>query len=127
MQPKYYAEAFDAALLSGVAGEVASKNLVTVATRRGHKHLLPGIMRAIERRIKRREHDATVTVTSALPLTEEELQSELERAGFAHHNAHVIRRVDESLVSGAVVRKGTHRVDASGKRLLLGIYSRLVA
>jgi F0F1-type ATP synthase delta subunit len=127
MNPKIYAEAFDAALLGGLSPEVASQNLVRVATARGHKHLLPAILRACEARMKKKEEATTVSVTSATPLSEEELAFELDRAGFAHHNTRVIRQVDESLVSGSIVRKGSMRVDVSGKRLLLNIYHKLIA
>ena len=126
MQAKYYAEAFDAALASGTIPEVASQNLVTVATRRGQKHLLPAIARAISARVARREAAKVLTVTSALPLSEEELGIEISRADIGHYD-HVVRHVDETLVSGSIVQKGALRVDASGKTLLLNIYKKLVA
>lgn len=126
MQPKLYAAAFDAAIGAGISPEEASANLVATAKRRGHKHLLSAILRACENSSKKAERARTVTVTSAAPLSEEALQGMIARANVGHFD-HVVRRVDESLVSGSIIQKGSTRVDASGKKLLLDIYNKLTA
>lgn len=92
----------------------------------GHTHLLPKIVRCYERIVLREARNSTIEVTSAKTLSEEAVLALLKKDPFknvltAAHKK-VIRKTDDTLVGGVVVRTGAMRIDASYKRVLLDLY-----
>lgn len=97
--------------------------------RNGHAHMLPKILRSFERLLVKKDREATIEVTSATPLSEKDVAELLKKAPFKNvlspgHRT-VVRKVDETITGGVVVRTSMMRVDASYKRMLLELYQKI--
>ena len=97
--------------------------------RNGHAHMFPKILRSYERLLARKQKQATIEVTSATPISEKDVAELLKKAPFKNvlSSAHrtVVRKVDETITGGVVVRTSMMRVDASYKRMLLELYQKI--
>lgn len=97
--------------------------------RNGHAHMLPKILRSFERLLVKKDREATIEVTSATPLSEKDVAELLKKAPFKNvlSSGHrtVVRKVDETITGGVVVRTSMMRVDASYKRMLLELYQKI--
>lgn len=95
----------------------------------GHRHLFPKIIKAFERIEARRVKESTIEVTSAHPLSDDDVSSILKKEPFKHalssKHRKVVRKIDSTIVGGIVVCTGTLRVDASYKRMLLDLYQKM--
>ena len=130
MRASYYAQAFHelAAAQKIDAGKLVKQFVETVAGN-GHAHLLPKIVRSLERIEKREEKKETIEVTSAKELSTARVAELLKKDPFkrALSSTHkkVVRKIDETLVGGEVVRTGSLKIDASHKRSLIELYQHI--
>lgn len=97
----------------------------------GDAHQLPRIMRAYEKLMAKTEKQKTIEVVSAKELSESDVAKLLKTDSFkkllSPEHKKVSRRVDETLVGGAIVSVSGTRVDASYKRTLLDLYQSIVS
>lgn len=132
MRASYYAKALREIEVSGkIPEDKLVDHFLRTLTQNGHAHMLPKIVRSYERIRNNEEAQSTVEVTSASPMTEQDVQALLKKDPFrnvltASHKK-VIRKTDTTLIGGAVVRSGTTRYDASYKRMLLELYQSLIS
>jgi F-type H+-transporting ATPase subunit delta len=132
MRASTYAQAFhELAATEKIEGEKLVKQFVATVLGNGHAHLLPKIVRVLDRIEKRTEDQATIEVTSATALSPEKVAQLLKREPFKHalSAAHkkVVRKVDATLIGGAVVRTGAQKIDASYKSSLITLYQSLIS
>lgn len=132
MRASHYAQAFhDLATASKMEEGVLARQFVATVAQNGHTHLLRKILRSIERMVRREEKQYTIEVTSAKELSQEEVGALLKKEPFKHalSSAHkkVLRKTDETLIGGSVVRTSTTKVDGSSKRALLDLYQSLIS
>ncbi len=131
MRASTYVQTLEHILASEQIPEDLAERFVNVLRTNGHTHLLPKILRQLARRTARRSLGATITVTSATPLTEKEVQALLqqsqEKALIGPQHKRVDRIVDPTLISGTVVRTRAGCVDRSAKSQLLELYHSLIA
>jgi F-type H+-transporting ATPase subunit delta len=100
--------------VAGAAGDDAARNFVRLLAENRRLALLPGIAEQFAALRADVEQTVDVTVTSALPLTDE--QGEKLRAALARRLGRTVRlqaEVDPALIGGAVVRAGDFVVDGS--------------
>jgi F-type H+-transporting ATPase subunit delta len=127
MRASTYAKALREVLRSRTHDEdVLVEHFVATVRANGHEYLLPSIVKAFGRLAEKEVRNETIEVTSAHPLSEDDVVGVLKRPEYrdlltASHRR-VARKVDESIVGGVVVRAGSRRVDGSYKRALLDIY-----
>ena len=132
MQARHYAQAlYDLSASREMEEGKLVKQFVRTVQANGHAHLIPKILRSFERLQTREERKQTIEVQSARILSQEEGHKLLKREPFkqaisASHKK-VIRKTDDTLVGGAVVRAGGVRVDASHKRALVDLYQSLIS
>jgi F-type H+-transporting ATPase subunit delta len=89
-------------------------NLITLLVRRGRIELLPQVAQAFARLDDARQEITHATVTSAAPLTPDEVQAltqRLEQSSGGRISLDV--QVDPSLLGGLVVRVGDRLIDGS--------------
>ena len=127
MRASHYAQAFHELTLTPKMEEGALvKQFVATVAENGHAHLLPKIVRSLERIHRREEKRETIEVTSSKELSPGEVSELLKHEPFKHalspSHKKVVRKVDETLVGGTLVRTGALRIDASYKRALLELY-----
>jgi F-type H+-transporting ATPase subunit delta len=105
-------EAFVAKALPDVS--VEAMNLVRVLLRRGRFHLAPQISNHFQNLLNEHQGIATAEVTSAIPLTKQEVRA-LERRLSALTGRQVVVElaVDPSIIGGIVARIGDQLIDAS--------------
>ncbi len=106
------------------------KNFFGTLKINGHQHLIQKILRSFERRNAKEEARTTITITSAHDLSDTEVQNLLKREPYknlltAKHKK-VLKTVDETLITGSVVRSKGTRADGSGKRLLWDFYQSFI-
>lgn len=132
MKASYYAKALREIEVSGKIPEqkLVDQFLATL-TENGHAHMLRKILRSYERIRNKDEAEGTIAITSAKQLSEQEVQSLLKKEPFSNvltaSHKKVIRKTDDTLIGGVVVRSGTTRYDASYKRMLLELYQSLIS
>ena len=100
--------------LAGAGADEQARNFVRLLAENRRLALLPGISEQFDALRAEVEHTVDVTVTSALPLTDE--QGEKLRAALAKRLGRTVRlqaQVDPALIGGAVVRAGDFVVDGS--------------
>lgn len=127
MRASTYAKALREVLRSRILDEdVAIEHFVATVRANGHEYLLPNIVKTFERLAEKEVRSETIEVTSAYPLSEDEVVGVLKqpehRELLTASHRRVARRVDDSVIGGVVVRAGSRRVDGSYKRALLDIY-----
>ena len=131
MRASWYAKAFFDLANSKTMGEEQLINHFTkTVTENGHAFMFPQILRSLKRIQEREEQKTTIEITSVAPISENEIGTILKHRYFKHavspFHKRVIRKTDETLVGGTVVRTGTLRVDTSYKRALLDLYTNVV-
>lgn len=132
MRAIYYAQAFyELATAEKREDSKLVEHFVATVARNGHAHLLPQIMRSLEQILRREEKKATIEVVSAKEMTPVQVGTLLKQDLFKHAlsplHKKVLRKTDETLVGGTVVRTGALRIDASYKRALLELYQSLIS
>jgi F0F1-type ATP synthase delta subunit len=132
MRASSYAQALHELTVAGIEDDgKLVKQFVATVERNGHAHLLPQIVRGLERIERREEKKATIEVSSATALSPEKVAQLLKRDPFKHAlsatHKKVVRKVDATLVGGAVVRTGSQKIDASHKRALIELYQSLIS
>ena len=130
MRPSSYAKALFAVAGEGTLSEekLLEHFLGTLRTN-GHVHMLPRVLRAYERILAKHTKKETIEVTTATELSQTEVATLLRKEPFANVlttlHKRVERKVDSSVVGGAIVRTSGTRIDASYKRKLLDLYQSL--
>ena len=110
--------------LAGVPPQVL--NLALILLRRTRTTLGPGIAEAYQEIIDETSGISHATVTTAVPLTEDELGTVKKRlAELAGGEVVVQTEVDENIIGGIVVRIGDRLIDGSTKSRLLALKRRL--
>lgn len=118
-----YAAAVQSLLESGVDVERVVQGLMRTLTQKGHRRLLPGILRALE--VYEAERMRTATATLTVARDEDAARFKDEIAATAHElgaSAPYDTEVDERIIGGYIFRSGTHELDASYRRSLLSLY-----
>jgi len=107
---------------------VEAKNLVKILLRRGRFSLAPQIADHFDRLLNDYRGIAVAEVTSAIPLTPEEL-SAVERRLSAMTGRQVLveTNVDQSIIGGIVARIGDQLIDASVRGRLMSLKKRLAS
>lgn len=107
------------------------KNFVDTVIANGHTYLFPRIVRSFARKIAREEAKETITVSSAKELSQNDVAALLKREPYKHalspKHRKVVRKTDETLIGGVVVRTGVLRLDSSYKRALQDLYHSLTS
>ena len=132
MRASHYAKAlFDLTENGKITDAVLVERVVATATANGHAHLLPKIARSFERIVAQEEKRRTIVVTGATALSQEDVIKLLKREPYSRalsaDHKKVVRKTDDTLVGGVVVRAGSLRVDGSYKRALLDLYQSLIS
>lgn len=130
MRASWYAQALYEVLLSHKGDEnKLLGNFRETVVRNGHAHMLPKIIRSFERIEAKKQKEARIEVTSATALSEKEVSELLKKSPFKNalsiSHRSVVRKVDETITGGVVVRTSTMRIDASHKRMLLDLYKKI--
>jgi F0F1-type ATP synthase delta subunit len=131
MRASYYAQAlYDLALTEKGGEEKLIRQFVETVAGNGHAHMLPKILKSYERIANKEARKSTIEVTSAAPLSEENVLLLLKKEPFKNvltvSHKKVVRKTDDTLVGGVVVRTGAMRIDASYKRMLLDLYQETI-
>lgn len=130
MRASWYSQALYEVLASHKGDEEKLlKQFKETVIRNGHAHMFSKILRSYERLLAKKQKEATIEVTSATPLSEKTV-AELLRASpyknvLSTTHRSVVRKVDETITGGVVVRTSTMRIDASYKRMLLELYQKI--
>ena len=107
------------------------KHFMATVEGNGHAYLFPKILRSFEGIVAKEVKASTIVVTSAKPITEEKVLALLKKEPFKNalsmSHKKVVRKTDEGIIGGVVVRTSTMRIDASHKRALLDIYQSLIS
>jgi F-type H+-transporting ATPase subunit delta len=110
--------------LEGVEKEVLS--LALILLRRGRTSLAPGIADAYQELLDEARGVSHATVTTAVPLTDEELEVVKKKlAEIAGGEVVVETKVDEEILGGVVVRIGDRLIDGSTRNRLLALKQQL--
>ena len=110
--------------LEGVETEVL--NLALILLRRGRTSLASGIAEAYQELVDDARGISHGTVTTAVPLTDDELEGMKKRlAEIAGGEVVVKAEVDEEILGGVVVRIGDRLIDGSIKNRLLALKQKL--
>ncbi len=110
--------------LEGVAKQVLS--LAFILLRRGRTSLAPGIADAYQELLDEARGVSHATVTTAVPLTDEELEVVKKKlAEIAGGEVVVETKVDEEILGGVVVRIGDRLIDGSTRNRLLELKQQL--
>jgi F-type H+-transporting ATPase subunit delta len=113
-------------LLDKAVGDMP-RNLVQLLIRRGRIEQLPAVTREFRRLRDRREGIVHATVTSAAPLTDDELVAIRERlAAIAGGRVELELAVDPQLLGGVTVRIGDRLIDGSVRGRLEQLRARLI-
>ncbi|MDO8520637.1 MAG: F0F1 ATP synthase subunit delta [bacterium] len=132
MRASHYAQAFhDLVFARTIEEGTLVKQFVATVKENGHAHLFRKILRSLERIMRREEKQSTIEVTSAAALSKEEVGTLLKKEPWKHvlSSGHkkVVRKTDETLIGGMVLRTSTAKIDASHKRALLDLYQSLTS
>lgn len=115
------------ALLQGVASAPV-QNLVQLLLRRGRIEQLPRVAAEFRRLDDRRQHITHATITSAAPLTQDELRALTQRLEQQTGGRIALDvKVDPSLLGGLVVRVGDRLIDGSVRGRLERLRNQLVS
>ena len=110
--------------LEGVQKEVL--NLALILLRRGRASLAPGIAEAYRELLDEAGGVSHATVTTAVPLSDEELEVVKKKlAEIAGGEVVVETEVAEEIVGGVVVRIGDRLIDGSTRNRLLALKQKL--
>jgi F0F1-type ATP synthase delta subunit len=130
MRAEYYAQALWELESAGKVDKNMLTHFVGTVKKNGHAHLLPKISRALENITEKAEKRQTIEVISGDDLSEGAVATLLKNEPFKHaltpKHKKVLRKKDESLIGGTVVRTSDTRIDNSYKRALLDLYQSLI-
>lgn len=119
------------AVLDRMFGSRLSKpasNLVHLLDRRGRLDLLPAVASELRRLVHRQRGIVEAVVTSATPLTREEVKAVRERVvAMTGSEVELSEEVDDGLIGGLTVRVGDQLLDASVRGRLERLRDQLVA
>ena len=119
-------EAIDGLLGKRVGSGV--RNLTVLLAERGRIDLLPSVAAEYRRLVNRKRGIVTAIVTSAAPLTDDELAAVRAKVeGMTGSTVELETVVDESLIGGVAVRVGDKLLDASVRGRLERLRDQLVA
>lgn len=127
MRARDYAEAFVDCLDRPESDHQSLiERLISVAEQNGHRNLLPKIVRVTEKILRGRERGETIIVTGATEVTDQEVTQLLKQSPYKdiveQKHKRVIRKKDDSLIGGYVIRTKSKQIDTSYKRKLLNLY-----
>jgi F0F1-type ATP synthase delta subunit len=130
MRASYYSRALHALLATApTSSEKLLKQFTETVVANGHAHLLPKIVRSFEKLTVKDEKASTIEVVSATPLTEAAvaalLKQEPYKLALSPSHKKVVRKTDDAVIGGIVVRTGAMRIDGSHKRALLDLYQNM--
>ena len=130
MRASWYSQALYEILASHKGDEVKLLEQFTqTVVRNGHAHMFPKILRSFERLEAKKQKEATIEVTTATALSEKEVAELLKKSPFKNvlstSHRSVVRKVDDTITGGVMVRTSTMRIDASYKRMLLDLYQKI--
>lgn len=127
MRASTYAQALRESLDSAQKTEESGivERFVAVVRRNGHTHLLPAIVRSLERITAKRRREVTLELITAVPLSSEERDAILATHS-APKDRTIVTRVDPTIVGGYILRSRSQRIDASHKHTLFTLYQRIV-
>ena len=109
-----------ASMVSG--GEELVLNFLNVLVEHGRLDLLADAAEAFADRYRREQHELAVSLTTAVPIDDEQAETLRQRLESATGQAVTIRRtVDPSILGGVVLRVRDLLVDASVRRRLDGL------
>jgi F-type H+-transporting ATPase subunit delta len=119
--------AIDAAFEGKVREPV--RRLVALLLRRGRGSLLPGVSREFDRLRNRERGIVTAVVTSAAPLSDEDLAAVRRRITAMRDatSVEIEQQVDPALIGGLMVRVGDRLIDATVRGRLERLRTQLVA
>ncbi len=131
MRASTYARAlFELVHTKPLEEETLVQNFAQTVNANGHAHLFPKILKSFARINAKHEAKRTIEVISSVPLEESELLMLLKKEPFStaltKEHKNVTRRIDETLIGGAVVKTGNMRIDGSYKRMLLDLYQNII-
>lgn len=119
------------AVLDRMFGSRLSKpasNLVHLLDRRGRLDLLPAVAAELRRLVHRQRGVVEAVVTSATPLTPDEVKAVRERVvAMTGSEVELSEEVDDGLIGGLTVRVGDQLLDASVRGRLERLRDQLVA
>ncbi len=125
---KYYAELFvrAAADIPGRELDALTESFMRLLAKENALSRFHEITRLIHAALDRALGKQDLVVTTAQPLTAPAMKS-LEHAATEAGFGHVISRVDEEIIGGAILRSGDHRIDQSVKGALGRLYETLTS
>lgn len=130
MRAGHYAQALWELESEGRVDEQALRNVVQFAVKNGHTHLFPKILKLLGRIAAREERKRTIEVITAKEMSQEQVAQLLKKEPFSRavssEHKKVVRRIDHSLIGGAVVCAGGIRIDGSYKQALLELYQNII-
>lgn len=132
MRASHYAQAlYDLSRDHVMSEEELCRKFFETLVQNGHAHTLPKILKSYERIAKKEARKSTIEVTGATSMSEESVALTLKQAPFKNlltsTHKKVIRKTDDTLIGGVVVRTNTRVVDASDKRMLLNLYQSITS
>jgi F0F1-type ATP synthase delta subunit len=132
MRASHYAQAlYELSSQKDADPAVLAERFMGAVRANGDTHLLPRIMRRFEKLWVAEEKKRTIEVVTAVPRSERDISELLKKEPYkklvsADHKR-VVRKTDETLVGGAVVRAGGLEVNGSHKNALLNLYQQLIS
>lgn len=131
MRAKDYAKAFVQLHASqNIDEKTLLKNFVATVHANGHRALLPKIVRHVAKMSSQKEKSETVVVTSPSAMDENAVAHLLRQVPYrdildTKHKT-VVRKTDESLIGGHIVRSASRMIDTSYKRMLINLYEQII-
>jgi F-type H+-transporting ATPase subunit delta len=115
------------ALLKRISAPAPACNVAALMLRRNRISLLPNVAELFRRRVDQRCSRVAATVTTALPLTDEQAEPlKLGLQEFAGCDVRLDRRVDETIVGGVVAEIAGVIIDGSVRARLERISRALI-
>lgn len=115
-------------LEAGLAGDVArlAMNLALLLLERGRIDLARAVQAAFQERVDERLNIAHATVTTAVPLADDEQRAVAAKlSSLTGKQVDVTPVVDESIIGGVIARIGDELIDGSTRTRLLALKRRL--
>lgn len=128
MRASHYAQALYRATNDGKNREVEKTVafFLDIVKANGHTHLLSRITKSLARLELKADKRTMIEVTSAQELSEQSVLELLKKEPFSKAlestHRHVVRKTDDTIIGGVVVRTASMRIDASHKRTLIDMY-----
>ncbi len=115
------------AILKRIEAPAPAQNAAIIMLRRHRIALLPMVAELFRRRVDERSNRVSATVTTALPLTDEQVEPlKAGLAAYVGRDVRLDRRVDESIVGGVVAEIAGLIIDGSVRARLDRISRNLI-